>query len=435
MAKLAIFGGKKVRTKPFPAYNNIGKEEESAAVRVLRSGVLSGYIGAWHKKFYGGDEVQDFEKAWSKYFKVKHAIAVNSATSGIYSAVGACGIGPADEVIVSPYSMTCSATAPLIYGAIPVFADIEDEYFCLSASSIEKKITKRTRAIIVVDIFGQPYDADAINEIAKKHKLLVIEDAAQALGAKYRDKYAGTLADIGIFSLNFHKHIHTGEGGVVVTNDDKLAERVRMIRNHAESVVDSRPDFDSLINMVGFNYRMTELVAAIGKIQLKKLKKILQQRKDNVDYLSKRLGKIPCLKLPKTRNDATHSYYYQPLIYNKEESHVPRNVFVDAVKAELSVYKLRETEGVTLGKGYVKPIYLLPLFQKKIAFGGSGWPWANPGYKGKADYTKGICPITEKMWGETLITNELFKPPMTKKDLDDVADAFEKVWEYKQELL
>jgi len=262
-------GGERVRKEKFPAYRPIGKEEEDAALRVIRSGVLSKYLGSWHEDFYGGPEVRALESEWAAYFNVKHAIAVNSATSALYCAVGAVGIGPGDEVIVSPYTMSASATAALIYNAIPVFADIEEDYFCLSPESVEKRITERTKAIIVVDIFGQPYDADRINAIAKTHGLYVIEDSAQAPGAKYKGKWAGTLGDIGIISLNYHKHIQTGEGGILVTDNDELAEKLRLIRNHAEAVVEAK-GFSTLVNMIGFNYRMTEIEAAIAREQFKK---------------------------------------------------------------------------------------------------------------------------------------------------------------------
>lgn len=199
MAKLAIHGGTPVRTRPFPAYRVIGDEESQAVAEVLRSGVLSRYLGCWHEDFYGGPEVQAFEGEWAEYFGVKHAIAVNSCTSGLYCAVGAVGTEPGEEIIVSPYTMAASATAPLVYNAVPVFADIEEDCFCLDPRSIEARITPRTRAIIVVDIFGLPYDADAINAIAKKHGLYVIEDNAQAPGALHKGRFAGTLGDIGVF--------------------------------------------------------------------------------------------------------------------------------------------------------------------------------------------------------------------------------------------
>src|SRR3989344_3460234 len=239
MAKLAVMGGTPVREKNrlFPAYNPIGVAEKRAAERVLESGVLSKYIGAWEPDFYGGPEVQAFEREWAKKFKGKYAVPMNSAPSGLIAAVGALRIEPGDEVIVSPYSMIISATAPLFYGAVPVFADIEPEYFCLDARSVDAAITPRTKAIIVVDIFGQPHDADRINAIARAHGIKVIADSAQAPGALYKGARAGTLSDIGVYSLNYHKHIHTGEGTLVVTNDDDLAERLQLIRNHAEAVV------------------------------------------------------------------------------------------------------------------------------------------------------------------------------------------------------
>jgi dTDP-4-amino-4,6-dideoxygalactose transaminase len=433
MPKLAINGGKKVREKKFPAHRTIGKEELEAVQRVIGSGVLSRYLGAWHEDFYGGLEVNKLEKEWAAYFNVKHAVAVNSATSGLYCTIGAAGLGPGDEVIVSPYTMSASAVAPLIFNAIPVFADIEEDYFCLSSASIERRITERTKAIVVVDIFGLPYDADRINAVAKKHGLIMIEDCAQAPGAKYKGKYAGTLGDIGVFSLNYHKHIHSGEGGVIVTDNDELAERARMIRNHAEAVVEAK-NYSAIVDMIGFNHRMTEIEAAIAGEQLKKLKSLLDERMKNVDYIAGGLAGIPCLKTAKARKDSTHSYYLHPIKYDVSIAGVHRDRFVEAVKAELAVTELRETEGVKVGAGYVKPLYLAPMYQKMVAYGDAGCPWKCDKYKGKVDYNKGICPVTEKMHYEVLITHELMKPGMQKEDLDDVITAFNKVWENRGEL-
>jgi dTDP-4-amino-4,6-dideoxygalactose transaminase len=252
MTQLAINGGEPVRKTPFPGYVTIGKEEKLAVMEVLDSTVLSKYLGTWSPDFYGGPKVRQLERDWSEYFGIKHAVSVNSATSGLYAAVGAAGVGPGDEVIVSPYTMTASATAALVYGAIPVFADIDPQIFCLSPESVEKCITPSTKAIIVVDIFGHPADMDEIMEIARDHDLIVIEDAAQAPGAKYKGRFAGTLADMGVYSLNYHKTIHCGEGGIVVTNNDDLTERLQLIRNHAEVVVKNK-GVKNLVNMVGFN--------------------------------------------------------------------------------------------------------------------------------------------------------------------------------------
>lgn len=433
MTRLAINGGPKLRKHPFPAYVTVGKEEEEAATRVIKSGCLSRFLGCWHEDFHGGPEVRAFEEEWASHFGVKHAIAVNSATSGLYCAVGASGVGPGDEVIVSPYTMAASSVAPLVYNAIPVFADIEEDYFCLDPASIEERITERTKAIIVVDLFGLPYDADRINAIARKHNLLVIEDCAQAPGVRHSARYAGTLGDIGVFSLNYHKHIHTGEGGMVVTDDDELAERVRLIRNHAESVVEAK-GVVSIVNMLGYNFRMTEIEAAIGREQLKKLPGLLKQRQENVAYLCKRLSEIPCLEPAKTRAGNEHAYYVHPVKFDAAIAGLHRDRFVEAVRAELAPITLRETEGVKVGAGYVKPIYLQPMFQQKIAFGGAGCPWSCDKYRGEVSYERGICPVTEKMHFDVLITHELMRPGMSQSDLDDAAEAFAKVWRNVGEL-
>ncbi len=433
MPILAINGGNKVRQKNFPAYNVIGKEEERAVMEVFASGTFSRFLGCWHEDFFGGPQVLALEKEWAGYFGAKHAIAVNSATSGLYCAVGAIGTEPGDEIIVSPYTMSASAVAPLVYGAIPVFADIEDEYFCLSPESIEKNITPHTKAIIVVDIFGLPYDVDKINNIAKKHGLKVIEDCSQAPGAKYKGKFAGTLGDVGIFSLNYHKHIHCGEGGIIVTNDDAIANKLRLIRNHAEAVLEAKGEVD-LVNMIGFNYRMTEIEAAIARQQLKKLDSLVVERIKNIEYLTKNLAHIPFLEPAKIRENATHVFYVHSFRFNQSIAKIHRNKFVEAVKAELAPIELRETEGVKVGAGYVKPLYLQPLYQKRIAYGKSGYPWNKENYKGNVKYDKGTCPVAEEMYENALITHELMRPGMTKEDLDDVIKAFVKVAENVNEI-
>lgn len=415
MAELALNGGKKVRTELFPAYRVIGEEEEKAVSEVLRSGVLSKYLGCWADDFYGGPQVQEMEKEWAEFYGVKHAVSVNSATSALYCAMGAVGINPGDEVIVSPYTMCASATAPFIYQAVPVFADLEYDYYCLDPEDVERKITDKTKAIIVVDILGQPYDADRINEIAKKHGLSVIEDNAQGPLATYKGRYAGTLGDIGVFSLNYHKHIHCGEGGIAVTNDDRLAERLRLIRNHAEAVVEGMGVTD-LNNMIGFNYRMTEIEAAITREQLKKLNWLVEERRRNVAYLEKALSEIPFLTMPKVREGCEHSYYVHALKYKEEITGISREKFVAAIQAELMPIELRESEGVKISPGYARPLYKLPLYQQKER------------------YRNVECPVCERVCGSETIFHELMRPFMTKKDLDDVIAAFYKVAENLDEL-
>src|SRR5437773_6160001 len=269
MSKLALLGGRPTLSDALPYYKSIGQEEQDAAVRVVQSGCLSGFCGSPGEQFFGGPMVRALERAWSQRFGVKHSISVNSAMSGLYASVGALGIGPGDEVIVPPYTMSATAIAPLVYGAIPVFADIEPQTFGLDPDSVRRRITARTKAIIAVNLFGHPARLEELMATAHDHGLRLIEDNAQAPLATDGDRYAGTIGDIGVFSLNYHKHIHTGEGGMCVTNDDGLALRLQLIRNHAENAVEAVGMTD-LTNMAGFNYRMTELSAAIGIEQLKK---------------------------------------------------------------------------------------------------------------------------------------------------------------------
>jgi len=433
--KLAINGGKPVRQNKFPYYNVIGDEEKKAVGRVLDSGVLSRYIGCWHPLFLGGPEVQALEAEWADYFNIKHAIAVNSCTSGLYSAVGAIKIEPGDEVIVSPYTMTASVTGVIVFNGIPVFADIEEDYFCIDPKSLERRIGPRTKAIIAVDLFGHPYDVEAINDIARKHDLYVIEDAAQAPGAKYKEQFAGTLGDIGIYSLNYHKHIHCGEGGMVVTNDDELADRIRLIRNHGEAVVEGMGCTD-IVNIIGFNFRMPEIEAAITRCQLEKLETLVAEGCDNALYLSGRIGEIPAIIPPKIRKYCTHSYYGHAFRFNESVAGVSRDRFIDAVIAELAPTEKRENEGPLLSAGYVKPLYLQSMFQQKIAYGSGGFPFTlrDPGAK-PLNYEKDSCPVVERMHEKELFVNEIMRPGMSRQDLDDVATAFEKVWENRFELM
>lgn len=350
----------------------IGIEERNAVLRVMDRG-LSGYQGNWSENFYGGPEIQALEKEWAEYFGTKHAIACNSATSGLWMALNAIGLQQnfktiphkcngdfyhdydaeylADEVIVSPYSMTCSASIPLHFGAKPVFADIEEDYYCLDSKSVEERITERTKAIIVVDLFGQPYNADKINEIAERkgkeygHKIYVIEDAAQAAGAKYKGKYAGTLGDIGVYSLNVHKPIQCGEGGIVVTNDDELAMKLRLVMNHSEAVINdvfrqaNKIERWAMTNvytqLIGMNLRMTELSAAIAREQLKKLDGIIKIQQEDATY-------FPI----KIRPECEHAFYRYA--YLKENA----------------IYTLKYCDSAfNFKQHYITPIYQMPLFK------------------------------------------------------------------------
>ena len=271
--KLALLGGTPSIQEQIEVFNSYGVEELEAASEVIKSGILSKYIGAPGPGFMGGPKVLEMERFYSEYFSVKHAIAVNSWTSGLIAAVGAIGIEPGDEIILSPWTMSACAMSILNWNAIPVFADISESDFCIDPDEIRKKITPKTRAIMAIDIFGQSVHMEKYRILAQEFGLKIISDSAQSPGAKYENKFAGTLGDIGGISLNYHKHIHTGEGGVIFTNDDELARRICLIRNHAESVI-NEVEALNFSNMIGYNFRLGEIEAAMAIEQLKKLEKI-----------------------------------------------------------------------------------------------------------------------------------------------------------------
>jgi perosamine synthetase len=427
--RLAINGGMPVRTRHFPAYNTIGAEEKAAAMRVLDSGSLSKFLGAWHPDFLGGPEVRAFEEKWSETFECRHSVSVNSNTSGLIVAIGACGIQPGDEVIVSPYTMSASALAPIIYGGVPVFADIHEDNFGISPSSIEACITPQTKAILVVHIFGNPARMAEIMAIARKHRLKVIEDCAQSPLAELGGRKVGTFGDIGVFSLNYHKHIHTGEGGMITTNDSELAERCQLIRNHGEVVAEAKGVKD-FTNTYGQNYRLTELQAAIGSEQLTKLHSLVEQRRENAEYFVEKLAKIEGIVPPFVEKDSKHVYYMQAFKFRKVNFGISRDRFIQAIKAEIPSSVLREDTPL-LGCGYVKPLYLQPLYQRRSV----SCSFNCPRYEGRVCYDRGICPTAERMHFEELFTNEYIRPGMSNRDLDDVVAAFEKVIENVSELM
>lgn len=420
MEKLVIHGGSPIRTKPFSHSTTTGEEEIAAVTEVMRTGLLSGFVGGAGPEFFGGPTVLRLEKMWSDVFEVRHSISCNSATSALMMAVGAAGVGPGDEVIVSPYTMSATATSILIWGGVPVFADIEPDCFCLDPKSIEGRITERTKAILTTDIHGQSSAMDEILAIARKHQITVINDSAQAPGAKYKGKFAGTLGDIGVFSLNRHKNIQCGEGGIAVTNNDELALRLKLIRNHGENLVDKKGfEPKDIANIVGFNFRMTEIEAAIAIEQLKKMDVLNQYRIDIANYLNDGLAKVPCLSLPKIRDGATHVFYMYILLFNYRNSKVERNQFVEAVRSE----------GIPIWGGYLKPLYLEPMYQKQIAIGENGFPFKGPHYLGKVNYQKGICPVAEDLFENKTIVNPYLYPPLTMEDVADIVHGFTKVAE------
>lgn len=414
---LAVLGGPKLINHIFSRYNPLGTEEMDAAKRVIESGVLSKFLGRWDPDFFGGPKVQEFERQCESYFGVKHAVTFNSWTSGLVAAVGAVGIEPGDEVIVSPWTMAASATAILHWNAIPVFADIERETFCLDPASIERNISEQTRAIMSVDIFGHSADMDALRKIADNYKLKIISDTAQAPAAIYKGKFAGTLADIGGYSLNYHKHIHTGEGGIAVTNDDNYADRLRLIRNHAEVVVGDK-GVTNLSNMIGHNFRLGEIECAMGIEQLKKLKTQVESRQRIAQKLDKGLADLKGLKTQAVMPDCTHVYYYYPMTLDIAAIGICRSRLHQALTAE----------GVPALAASYQNLHLLPMYEKKMAYGNKGFPWTSDICKRDVSYAKGICPVAEDLHESSFLGFGICSHEFKDEEVDLIIAAFHKVW-------
>ena len=403
----------------FKLFNNIKKEEIKNVKKVLRSGCLSDFLGSKDEtkknRFLGGKYVRKLENDYKKFYNVKHAISVNSWTSGLEIAVGALDLEPGDEIIVPTWTMCASASAILRWNVIPIFADIDKKTFCIDPSTIEKLITNRTRAIIVVDIFGLSSDVDKIKKIANKHNLKIISDNAQAPYSFYKKKLAGTHFDIGGFSLNTHKHIQTGEGGVLVTNNKYLAKKMQMLRNHGEAVV-SKKNKKMLINMIGGNYRMTELTAAIAIAQLKKLKKIVNKIQSNSKIFSEKLSKLRGLDVPYIPSDQTHSYYMYAIKINEK---------ITKVRKDKIFRELRKHNFDFIENGYIL-VHTLPMYEKKIAYGKKGFPWNLN--KRKINYKKNICKNANYLQKNSIILIQMTKYDFSRADVNYICGVFLKIW-------
>ncbi len=444
MSILAINGGKNLRLKPFPKREFYNKEIIKQKLNeLIDSDNLSGFRGSYGNHFFGGEYVRELEEWFENYFFEKtgtetKVLAVNSCTSALQIACGAIGLQPWDEVIVTPWSMTCSATAPMVYGAIPVFADVEKDNFCIDPESIEKQITEKTKAIIAVDLFGNPYNVEKINEIAKEYNLYVIEDAAQALGARYELQLAGTLGDIGCFSFTQGKHFSCGEGGFIVTENPDLYMKCALIRNHAEAVINSMPiipkvKYSNMKNQFGFNMRMTEMQALVLLEQFKhyrinentidyfvSLNNIdieVQKRIDNVNWFKENI-KIDGITWAESRVNCQHSYYVLPFLFDEEKIGISRNKFIEAVKAELTITKTEM--GVTqkidalIWEKYITPIYDMPIFSN---------------YYRDKDF-KNVKELQEKSFCMT----SYHSLSLTEEDRNDIKNAFHKVYNNRKEL-
>ena len=359
----------------------IEQDEIEAIESVLKKGALSGFRGAPGNGFLGGEKVREFEEKFASYFGVKYAVTFNSCTSALHGACVACGIKAGDEVVVTPFSFTSSAKCALYVGAKPVFADIQNDIFCIDPKEIEKKITPKTRAIIPVHLCGHPADMDRIMAIASKYGIKVIEDSAQAIGATYKGRYTGTIGHCGVFSFDYAKTMTTGEGGMLITDNPEIAEIAQAVRNHGEMLGG---------DVLGFNYRMTEFQAAMGIVQFSKLGFLNDWRIKLCDHLTERLMKIGGIVPPKVYYDCKHVYFTYAIKVKENRD---------------EIVKLLNDRGIYMGAGYNRPLHLLPI------------------YKGK----EGDCPVAEQMYNETLMVTDVCKYPQTIDDMDYIADTLEEI--------
>lgn len=394
MTTLAINGGIPVRNTFLPYGQQwIDDEDIKEVVKVLKSDYLT-----------TGPKVAEFESKIAQYVGSKYAVAVSNGTAALHAACFAAGINEGDEVITTPLTFAASANCILYQGGKPVFADIDFDTYNIDPSEIEKNITEKTKAIIPVDFTGQPVDVDRIKDIAKKYGLIVIEDAAHALGAEYKGNKIGSLADMTAFSFHPVKHITTGEGGMITTNDEELYNRLVLFRSHGIT-----RDANRLANKnegswyyeqleLGYNYRITDIQCALGISQISKLDKFLGRRREIAEKYNSYLKNIDGIILPYQASYSKSSWHLYVIQIELEKFKVGRREIFEALRAE----------NIGVNVHYI-PVYYHPYYQRL-------------GYK------KGLCPKAEKFY-ERALTLPLY-PKMEEKDIEDVVAALEKVLNY-----
>jgi perosamine synthetase len=437
VSELAILGGEPFRKKPFLSSVVVDDRERQCLMEVVNRKEFSRFMGSPSKdierllvmpsevaehqenqyfNFLGGRMVRKFEAEFARKFGVPFAVSVNSATSGLSAALGAARIGPGDEVITTSMSFNATALSILLFNSIPVFVDVDGSSFCIDSKEVEKAVTPKTKAILVVHLLGNAAKMDDIMAIAKKHGLMVIEDCAQAPGTKYKGDYVGTIGDLGVFSFQETKNITTGEGGMVITKDPVLAKRVRLIRNHGESIPDNSWDDNELVNLLGMNFRMTELTAALGVAQLEKLEENNRVRTENARILADDLQELPGLSVPHYPPGVVPHVF--PLIYEARITGVNRDRVLAALRAE----------GIPVGSGYLRLMYENPIFLKKVAYGTEHCPWSCHLYRLPRNYQTGDCPVAEELLREKFIWFYHIHRPNGPADMNDVIMAFKKVF-------
>lgn len=426
MKTLAIKGGKPVRKKPFHQWPVFDKQEEKLLLKVLRSGKW------WRFAFGQGVELAEpqkgersqvvlFQEEFARKHECKYGIAAANGTATLEMGIRALDFGIGDEIIVPAYTYVASATAILQNNLIPIFADIDPDTYNMDPVKVEEAITDRTRAIMVVHFGGQPADMDRIMKIARKHRLVVIEDAAHAHTCEWRGRKAGSIGLFGSFSFQASKNMTAGEGGIICTNNRKLAIECDSLLWAGRKV--GRPWYE--FHRLGWNYRLTEFQAAILRVQLKRVESQCRRRERMAKYLSLKLNKHEGIRpLIQDKRTTRHGYHIYMFRYDERKLKLPRKKFIDALIAE----------GIPAFSGYTFPLYKNPMFIRKRFINGP-FPLGTAYHK-DIDYSlfSRTCPVTERAckYEAVWLPQNIFLG--SRKDMDDVATAVEKVLAYRNEL-
>ncbi len=416
VSKLAIDGGEPVATEPFPPWPYFTPEMIEAATQPLKSGNCNYWTGPFG---------MEFEQKFAEWCGATYGISTSNGTTALHTAMGGLGIGPGDEVIVPSYTFIASSMSVAQAGAIPVFADVEPCSHVISAEDVEAKISPQTRAVIVVHLYGEVVDMDAINAVAQKHDLLVIEDAAQAHGATYKGKGVGTIGDIGAFSFCQSKTFTTGgEGGCVITDDEDVAWRCRAFRDHGYDVAKRMKllELEAVLpyihNSIGFNFRMTEMQSAIGLEALKIIDDWnLPNRRRNGQYLIDRLKDIPqIIRLPIHNQEIQNAFWLFPIILDIDALDCDIKQFGEALKAE----------GIPCGPVQWPQGYKEKCYAEHNCFGRLQYPFEAPYARPEAvDYKNWYCP--NAAWVEERCFWVPTHPTYEPEHMKLIADGIEKV--------
>lgn len=357
----------------------MGAAELRLLERVIRSGKL------WRKE---GTFVSEFERQFARHMGAKYALAVNSGTSALEAAVVAVGVGPGDEVICTPYSFIASSTCVLRANAVPVFADIDPRTLCLDPEDVARKITKRTKAIIVVHIYGRPAHMDELLRLARRYRLFVIEDCCQAYDALYKGKKVGTLGDIGVFSLQQAKQITCGEGGILITDNEDCYRRASMYANIGMIWDWPPPEEGAAHFAVGGNYRMGELQGAVALAQLRKLDRFNRKRRGFAAAIEAGLSGLEGIGLPYVYEGTEPNYYFYPLRYKERDLGISKSQFLAECRGKLPENLHGLFFGDAIYNSYTQPVYR-EMSRRSLC------PIGCPKYKGRIKYEKGLCPKLE----------------------------------------